>query len=172
MANDTYEVCGKCGGKGRLKIRNPGKFARGKGQKGERNVMHELQIIVNKVSAELNTKPLEIKRNTLQSRGGGHDFHGLRGFAIEVKLCETENIGAWWRQTLRQAELGEVPILVYRRNYQEWKVKMRIWIMSGACIDPWVREPSMTEIDIDITWEEFQRWFEDSFRDHLTASLG
>ena len=80
-----------------------------------------------------------IKRNTLQSDGGGFDLCGgiLDGFpglehefpplAVEVKRQEKENVMAWWRQATVQAQdAGRYPVLFYRASRQPWRVMTHV----------------------------------------------
>lgn len=113
-----------------------GRMARNKGQSGEREVIKLLEPVVQKVLGN----DVQLKRNLVQTRGGGHDIVGLEQFAIEVKRCEQLSLGTWWKQTYDQAtgERGErggelvgdvgsgllIPVLIYRQNRKGWKVRM------------------------------------------------
>lgn len=103
------------------------KFSREKGKRGEREVVHILQAVVNEVYGE---KAPRIQRNTLQSDKGGYDLVGLEDFAIEVKRHEKLNVKAWWKQTLRQAK-GKFPVLFYRQNSVPWSV---MYIDDGVVV--------------------------------------
>lgn len=80
-----------------------------------------------------------IKRNTLQSDGGGFDLCGgiLDGFpgleyefpplAVEVKRQEKENLTAWWKQATVQVEgTARQPVLFYRASRKPWQVMMKV----------------------------------------------
>lgn len=55
--------------------------------------------------------------------GDASDVVGLDGFHIEVKHQETLQIDKWWEQTTHDAkESGTVPLLVFRKNRQKWRV--------------------------------------------------
>lgn len=141
------------------KPHNPGKFARGKGARGEREVIKELQAIINLVSAKVGVLPVQIQRNSMQSDKGGQDLHGLQGhYSFEVKFCEKDNVPQWFAQCLRQTRKGEVSVLLYRAVRTPWKVKMRAYLSSP-------KGDSSTECDVDITFDDFKRWFQDSFEE-------
>ena len=72
-----------------------------------------------------------VKRNLSQTRGGGADCLMVKGWAIEVKRCESLSRPTWWRQAVEQAEReGVQPMLAYRRNKEPW----RVWIKEGCDI--------------------------------------
>lgn len=94
----------------------------------------------------------QLKRNLTQTREGGADCICVKGFAIEVKRQERLSRPAWWRQACNQAqELGAEPMLLYRRNREEWTA----WIhtkdgnyrqgtlidAAGAIREKWARWP-------------------------------
>lgn len=103
-----------------------GKMSRDKGQRGEREVYHILQPIVNEVYAEHGEVPPLLQRNQNQSRSGGYDIVGLDWLALEVKRQETLEINAWWKQTLRQCRDDQEPVLMYRQNNKKWLVIMLV----------------------------------------------
>lgn len=83
-----------------------------KGQRSEREVLRLL-------GAELG---LMLTRNLTQTREGGADCLGVKGFAIEVKRQERLSRPAWWRQACEQADrVGAEPMLLYRRNREQWQ---------------------------------------------------
>ena len=89
-----------------------GKSQRDKGQRSEREVLRLL-------GAELG---LMLTRNLTQTREGGADCLGVKGFAIEVKRQERLSRPAWWRQACEQADrVGAEPMLLYRRNREPWQ---------------------------------------------------
>lgn len=104
-----------------------GKFARSKGQRGEREVIHLLQPIVDTVYREAGKEPPRLQRtSSMQADGGGCDVHGLPWLALEVKRCETLQIESWWRQCCEQAKSGQVPVLLYRQSKRKWSARLRI----------------------------------------------
>lgn len=127
-----------------------GKMSRDKGKRGEREICKLLQPVVNEIYAEFDLEPPVLKRNTLQSDGGGCDLAGLLWLAIEVKYQETIALSQWWKQTLAQASPEQTPILFYRRNSTKWKVMMfgMLGRPSQAVTAPVVVDP-----------EFFLQWF-------------
>lgn len=135
-----------------------GSMQRNKGQRAERQVIELLQPIVDKCYENAGFDPPKLKRNSLQSDGGGADIAGLMWLALEVKHQEAENLTSWWRQCLDQAESGQIPVLFYRRNQRAFKVRMFGIAGTPGC---GYRCP----VDIDV--ESFVVWFEKQ----LTARL-
>jgi hypothetical protein len=98
-----------------------GRMSRNKGARGEREFLAML-------GAELGEM---LTRNLQQTRGGGADCLMVKGWAIEVKRCESLSRPTWWRQAVEQAEReGVQPMLAYRRNKEPW----RVWIKEGCDI--------------------------------------
>ena len=86
-------------------------MSRNKGAAAEREV---LKLLGDELGVLL-------QRNITQTRGGGADCLEVQGFAIEVKRCESLSRPKWWAQACRQAVgIGE-PMLLYRRNREQWK---------------------------------------------------
>jgi hypothetical protein len=100
--------------------------SRTKGHQAEREIVNRLQDIVDMVGIELGMEVIpEVRRNLEQTRNGGHDILGVPGLAVEVKRHETLYLSKWWEQTRLQAEkVRMIPVLMYRRNHQDWKVIM------------------------------------------------
>lgn len=89
-----------------------GKRSRNKGAAAEREV---LKLLGDELG-------IMLTRNLQQTREGGADCLGVRGFAIEVKRCEALSRPAWWRQACEQAKrVGAEPMLLYRRNREQWR---------------------------------------------------
>jgi hypothetical protein len=114
----------------------------------------------------------------VQTREGGCDIVGLEWLSLEVKRVEQAGmIGAWWGQTLRQADQAEgrlkaegkkgkdgkrirvVPVLLHKQNYGQWKCRMRYWIEVG----PGKRMLATFNVDI----ETFKFWFRERLRSEL-----
>jgi hypothetical protein len=142
--------------------------ARAKGQRGEREVVKILQATVDSVRNGLGIGPITLQRNTLQAHQGGEDIHGLDGFAVEVKFCETLQLRQWWDQTLRQAaKRGAVPVLFYRKTKQAWACKVRLYANTPYDTD-------QVEIDAEMSLEDFLNWFEEAYKEvitHITQRL-
>lgn len=103
-----------------------GKMSRDKGARGEREVYHLLQPIVNECYIAHGLTPPMLQRNQNQSRSGGYDIVGLDWLALEVKRQEKLEINAWWDQTMRQCGDTQEPVLFYRKNMHKWKVMMLV----------------------------------------------
>lgn len=54
----------------------------------------------------------------------GEDVVGLPGIHIECKRVEALNIEKAMAQSRKDAKEGEVPIVAFRRNREQWKVCM------------------------------------------------
>ena len=61
---------------------------------------------------------------------GDADVVGLPGIHLEIKRVEKLNIDDALLQSIRDARENEIPIVMHRKNYAEWKVTMRFsdWI--------------------------------------------
>lgn len=112
-----------------------GKMARDKGKRGEREIADRFIAIMEQVEKELWKKGYseDVKRNTLQSDRGGFDLVGIPGLAIEVKRCETLQLGSWWQQCCKQAKDGLLPVLFYRQNNRAWKVRTYTQLSFNNC---------------------------------------
>lgn len=97
------------------------KSQRDKGARGERELAKTLSKFLS----------IEVKRNLDQPRDAGHDLDGLP-FSVEVKRQEQLRIGAWWEQTVEQAQAnGKPPALAYRQNHKQWRFVIPAGIFSG-----------------------------------------
>lgn len=88
--------------------------ARAKGKRGEREVIALLQPIITTEYEALGLEAPQLRRNLSQTRGGGYDIEGVPWLALEVKNCSKDQRNSWWAQTLRQAEVGQEPLLMYK----------------------------------------------------------
>ena len=88
-----------------------GRGKRNKGAAGEREL------------AKLLTDELGfvVKRNLGQARDGADDIT-IQHFRLEVKRQERLQIDAWSQQVEACSQPHEVPVVVYRRNGQPWRV--------------------------------------------------
>jgi hypothetical protein len=117
-----------------------GKRSRNKGAAAEREV---LRLLGDELGVMLT-------RNLTQTREGGADCLGVRGFAIEVKRQEALSRPAWWRQACKQAQgIGE-PLMLYRRNREPWQA----WIHT---VDGQYREGTLQDAASAIR-EKWLRW--------------
>lgn len=55
---------------------------------------------------------------------GEPDVIGLPGVHIEVKRQNHYDITGWMAQSQRDAKPGELPIVVFRRDREDWKVML------------------------------------------------
>lgn len=137
-----------------------GLTSRNKGKAGEREIVAIMQPVVDYAYQEAGIIPVpRLQRNSLQSDGGGSDLHGLTWLAIEIKRGEQPQFGAWWLQTLRQATLGQVPVLAYRPNSVPWRFRL----VGG--IGPGFKLGCVVDIDCDA----FEEWLYQSLRVRLTG---
>jgi hypothetical protein len=88
-----------------------GRGARNKGAAGEREVA---KILTDNLG-------FVVKRNLGQARDGADDIT-IDKFRIEVKRKEALAIDKWSAQVEACAKAGEVPVVVYRRSGQPWRV--------------------------------------------------
>ena len=56
---------------------------------------------------------------------GDADIVGVQGIHIECKRCENVYDEKWLKQAETDARKGEIPVVIYRRNHEEWKVMLR-----------------------------------------------
>ena len=56
---------------------------------------------------------------------GDADVVGLPGVHLEIKRVERLNLDAACSQATRDARLGEIPIVMHRKNNDEWFVTLR-----------------------------------------------
>lgn len=127
-----------------------GNRSRNKGQRGERQVIEMLQPVVNEVYSVHGREAPVLKRNTLQSDGGGSDIAGLPWLALEVKYQEQLSLNTWWAQCLEQAGTVRDPVLFYRRNKVAWGI-----MMYGMLGMPGARFTTR----VIVTPEDFLLWF-------------
>lgn len=57
---------------------------------------------------------------------GEPDVVGVPGLHIECKRVERLNLEAAMKQSERDARPTEIPVVIHRRNREEWKVTMRL----------------------------------------------
>lgn len=88
-----------------------GARSRRKGATGEREVFKLLNVKLGRDA---------FRRNLSQTRAGGCDNDGDLIMAVEVKRAESLQLQAWIDQARRQAKPGQLPVLAYRRNGEDW----------------------------------------------------
>ena len=92
-----------------------GRGKRNKGAAGERELAGILKDQLG----------FEVKRNLGQARDGADDIT-IQKFRIEVKRQERLQVDRWSEQVESCSKAGEVPVLMYRRNGQPWRVCLRL----------------------------------------------
>lgn len=122
-----------------------------KGRRGEREIISLLQPILDCVWSGVNLDPPKLERRTLGL--AGEDIQGLEWLSLEVKHRETLALDKWWEQTVKQSvkRNGQhtIPVLIYKRNFVPWRVRMEANIghhWRQGCV-------------VDIGWEDFEWWF-------------
>lgn len=58
--------------------------------------------------------------------GGDADVIGIPGLHLEVKRVEKLNIDKAYEQARRDAKEGDMPVVMHRKNRQEWKVTLSL----------------------------------------------
>lgn len=61
---------------------------------------------------------------------GDADVIGVKGIHIECKRQERVQDELWMKQAEDDARKGEIPVVIYRRNHEQWKVLLRQDIAS------------------------------------------
>ena len=92
-----------------------GRGKRNKGAAGERELAGILKDHLG----------FEVKRNLGQARDGADDIT-IQKFRIEVKRQERLQVDVWSKQVEDCSNAGEVPVLIYRRNGQPWRVCLKL----------------------------------------------
>lgn len=126
-----------------------GLTSRNKGKRGEREIVNILQPVVDEVCAKNGFVQIELQRNTIQCDRGGYDIVGLDFLAIEVKHQEQLQPETWWKQTVKQTKKGQTPVLFYRKNRMDWRVRMPGVLFCATCKGAW------HEATVDISIECF-----------------
>lgn len=91
--------------------------SRAKGKKGELELVHVLK-----------SHGFENVRRGQQYSGsnGDADVVGIEGLHIEVKRRERVSINDWIMQSEEDAREDELPVVIHRRNHEEWKAS--VWL--------------------------------------------
>lgn len=56
---------------------------------------------------------------------GDADVVGVQGIHIECKRCQQVSDEKWLQQAEHDARIGEIPVVIYRRNHEQWKLLIR-----------------------------------------------
>lgn len=141
-----------------------GRSAKAKGYRGEVEVLGMLAGILAEEYARAGLGlPPELSRSP-----SGRDIRGISWIALEVKRHEPsvgysdvtlQQIKGWWEQTKTNCLAGQEPVLIYRANFQPWRVRMFGKLHTERAA---VRAP------VDISLEAFQVWFRTKVRETLT----
>ena len=90
--------------------------SRSKGARGERELANILKA-----------HGYEARRGQQFSGANGDaDVVGLPGYHIECKRTERLNLSAAMAQSVRDARDGETPVVVHKKNREEWLITMRL----------------------------------------------
>lgn len=116
-----------------------GKSSRDKGGRGEREVLELLRPTVAKVYGR---GKVELRRNSNHGfyKTSRADCAGLEWLSLEVKFHAhviPYKVKVWWKQTLEQTKPGQLPVLFYRGNNEEWSVR---WRVGNRVVNSDVRE--------------------------------
>lgn len=140
-----------------------------KGYRGEREVMDMLQVIVNEEYGAVGLAPPELTRSP-----AGRDIRGLPFVAIEVKYREQVCLNPWWGQTKRNALAGQEPVLIWRSNYEPWRVRMFGYLRfaeagSNGVLGAPVSPPRHVRSVVDISCDAFLVWFRHRLKSTLSS---
>ena len=93
-----------------------GKKSKNKGKRGELELAHKLQ-----------EHGFDARRGQQYAGvNGDADVVGVPGLHIECKRVESLNIEKALVQSEQDAREGEIPVVMHRKNREEWKVTMRL----------------------------------------------
>lgn len=95
------------------------RMQRNKGHAGER----EIAAIVRDLTG------WDVRRRVRQ-HDGDSDLEGVPGWSVEVKrraAAARADIAQWWTQAASQARVGEVPVLFFRRDRDQWRA---VWPLA------------------------------------------
>jgi Holliday junction resolvase len=93
--------------------------SRQKGARGERELANKLREY-----------GYDCRRGQQYSGIEGEDVVGLKGIHIETKRVERLQLTDAMLQSARDAKDGEIPVVMHRKNHEDWYVTMRLddWI--------------------------------------------
>lgn len=91
---------------------------RDKGQRGERELAHELSELLGTA----------VERR-VRNKEGDNDLVGVKGWSVECKRTKALELPKWWRQTIEQAKsASEWPVLFYRLDGKKWRA---VWPLAA-----------------------------------------
>jgi hypothetical protein len=124
-----------------------------KGYRGEKEVLTLLEEIVKEEYNRAGMGAPELARSP-----NGRDIRGISWIGIEVKYRESMQMDQWWTQCKVNTPAGAEPVLIWRANYQPWRVRMFGFLDSKSAR---VRTP------VDIGVEPFLIWFRERLKHEL-----
>lgn len=89
--------------------------SKAKGNRGER----ELANLLKSQGHE------NAKRGQQYCGIGQADVVGIEGIHIECKRQQQVSDEKWLQQSERDAKPNEIPVVIYRRNHEKWKILIR-----------------------------------------------
>lgn len=154
--------------------RTPSQIAKGssaKGAKAERDVLGAFRDVMRNVEEDLNAQGFEFvarsgfaTRKRLEKGTSNRDLGNIPLISIEVKRREKLAISEWWAQAARQADQGELPVLVYRQNNEAWRV--RTWV---ALTDP--HAAIVDYVQAETSLPDFLAYYAKLYRQYLLGVL-
>ena len=107
-----------------------GKAQRRKGANGEREVVHKFREHGIELLRVPNSGGL---KRRMEERG---DLLGLPGYNVEVKRQEKASIWEWCKQSELDAAFdGVIPLVIFRRNNDKWRVVLPLDDFIGLYLD-------------------------------------
>lgn len=138
-----------------------GNPSKAKGYRGEKEVLDMLQSIVNEEYRKVGVPPPELARSA-----NGRDIRGLPWIALEVKRRENDGsyqMREWWEQTKKNSPDGHEPVLIWRKNFEPWRIRMFGYIAAGT--------ESRVRCPVDITLEAFLAYFRAKLRSEFKLTF-
>jgi hypothetical protein len=135
-----------------------------KGKRAEREVANMLNPIIERVCLREGVDVQKLQRNLKQVQQGGFDLDGLDWIAPEIKHHKTPALNSWWDQTVRQAGMKRIPVLIWKQHGGKWKVRMRgqMPLCNGQAI--------RAVIDLPVI-DQFLVWFELELTHRIRAAI-
>lgn len=130
-----------------------GAMSRNKGARFEREVIAQLQEIVDRqYRAARRSDAPKLRRNLVQYQEKGNaDIAGLPWLALECKRCETLQLRQWWEQAQEQTEAHQITVLVWKQNRRP--IQAMLWgKLEGLAHPP-------LKYTCTISWDSFLSWF-------------
>ena len=138
------------------KARTMGVNIRSKGQRGEREAAGFIMQWAEEVTIGHGLASIELTRNLQQARAGGYDLVGIDWLALEIKRHENLQVSQWWKQAVRQAGPGQIPLLMYRQNRTPWRFRVTL---TAAHYAP-CGHSGTSRLTVDMDAEQTKAWFQ------------